>query len=540
MIAINNKLTETLLALLVTTLLLLTLCTVYSPRWETNDDVAMSMVAHGYGIAAAATENIIFSNVIWGHLVRSIPTTNGILGYSIATFSVLFLFGFTLLHFLKRVGLSWLLSCALLALIATRPILYPQFTINAGFMTVAAILCWHLYERKENNHILFAGCVFSFLGFLIRSHEFLLVILIGIPLLPWNSLRKNKIVKLAALILLFSIASASLLDYAAYQGEDWNDFTAFNTARAPFTDFGAGVLLKLHPEILNKYNFSVNDVSLIEGWFFADASIANPSILKNMLTELGSKASATYTLSNGWAGIKTLSNAVLLPVTIAAIALTIIQPSRKIFLAWGLALMAFFALGVIGRPGIVRVYVPIVALLLIAPLMTGGNLNSTILSGIRTTTILSVAILNTALVLAASEKSHAQTESKLAGLANFPDQPVVVWGASFPFEAAYPVLKQIDAAMNYQLNGLGVFTLAPFSREHLNISQGNGIIKQLTAPSGVALIASDHNLKLLAKYCSEHFEGALETLSYNSYGHVEVKTMRCVLKVTSNSASSEL
>ncbi len=36
----------------------------YTPIFETNDDVAMSMIAHGYGFALKAYENIMFSNNI--------------------------------------------------------------------------------------------------------------------------------------------------------------------------------------------------------------------------------------------------------------------------------------------------------------------------------------------------------------------------------------------------------------------------------------------------------------------------------------------
>ena len=49
------------------------LCLVFEARWETNDDVAMSMVAHGYGVAAFGSPNLIFSNVLWGYLVRAVP-----------------------------------------------------------------------------------------------------------------------------------------------------------------------------------------------------------------------------------------------------------------------------------------------------------------------------------------------------------------------------------------------------------------------------------------------------------------------------------
>ena len=39
-------------------------------RWETSDDIAMAMVAHGYGIAAQSSPHLFFSNVVWGHVVH--------------------------------------------------------------------------------------------------------------------------------------------------------------------------------------------------------------------------------------------------------------------------------------------------------------------------------------------------------------------------------------------------------------------------------------------------------------------------------------
>ena len=38
------------------------------------------MIAHGYGIATVGSANILFSNVLWGHLVQLIPEINGVLG----------------------------------------------------------------------------------------------------------------------------------------------------------------------------------------------------------------------------------------------------------------------------------------------------------------------------------------------------------------------------------------------------------------------------------------------------------------------------
>jgi len=90
--------------------LLVFIWTFYTPRWETNDDIAMAMVAHGFGLAAEASANIIFSNVLWGYLVSSLPSIGGVLGYSIGTVAVLFISGAGILFYLRRLSVAWPLA----------------------------------------------------------------------------------------------------------------------------------------------------------------------------------------------------------------------------------------------------------------------------------------------------------------------------------------------------------------------------------------------------------------------------------------------
>ena len=155
------------------------LCWIFAPRWETNDDVGMSMVAHGYGIAAFGTPNLFFSNVLWGYLVRAIPTIHGLLGYSSATLAVLVVVGAVLIYGLYRLGAGAIAASAAAVLIMARPVLFPQFTINAGLLLLGAILCWHLYARWNDWRALAIGCALAFASYLVRDVECVLVLLRG-------------------------------------------------------------------------------------------------------------------------------------------------------------------------------------------------------------------------------------------------------------------------------------------------------------------------------------------------------------------------
>src|SRR3990172_1330249 len=93
-------------AMLVSIVFVLVLCALFELRWETNDDVSMSMFAHGYGVATYGSPNLIFSNVLWGYVVRLIPEFNGVLGYSTATLGVLVIIGAVVTYGLISQGLG--------------------------------------------------------------------------------------------------------------------------------------------------------------------------------------------------------------------------------------------------------------------------------------------------------------------------------------------------------------------------------------------------------------------------------------------------
>ncbi|WP_284358981.1 hypothetical protein [Candidatus Phycosocius spiralis] len=525
-----EKNSQLALDILVSAAFIFVLCFFFEPQWETNDDVAMSMVAHGYGIAAVGMPNLIFSNVLWGYLVRAIPQIDGVLGYSIATIGVLFIVGAVVLHAFRKLGVGWLASLLVLIFLFARPVLFPQFTINAGLLTVGAVVCWHVYAHQRSRLMLLAGCILAFGGYLVRSHEFLLVLLVALPLLPWLKWTKDRTAQASSLALLLAIGTAAFIDSQAYKGENWKAFNSLNPARAPITDFGADAHLKSRPDILDRHGYSENDIDLINSWFFVDSEIANPVALNAMLTELGPLPASSIALNNGWIGIKTFTHPVLLPGFFAALLLLLLFPNRKLFFTWALCLAVFFALGVSGRPSILRVYIPVISLLIVAPLLvpgTGnreyGNLRKRFALGV----LVVAALFNTTAVFSESRAAQIVSDQKRMSLQGFPEEIVVVWGATFPFEAAYPVLKQSDSAMAYKIYGMGVFTLAPFSTAYGQEISGNGMLNRLASKNGIPILAKKHHFAFLDVYCKERLSGVLHTLGIKEYGALSVRVIRC-------------
>ena len=514
-------------ALAATTGFVFLLCLFFVPAWETNDDVAMSMVVHGYGIATGGfPPNLMFSNILWGYIARAIPEINGVLGYSIATLGVLTIAGATIVHCLLRLGAGYAASISVLVLLLARSVLFPQFTIVSGLPMVAAILCWRLYALEAVRATLIVGCVLAYLSFLVRSQEFLLVLAVGLPLLPLRVLLRRRDAKFAVLLLAGMIAISVFVDDLAYRGEGWHAFNALNRVRVPFTDFRAVESLKARPEILARQGYSINDIDLVQNWFFVDPRIANPAALKALLAELGPLGIQQHPLAGAWEGLQALSQPTLLVTVVGALALSLLHPNWRVATSWGLFITIILALGLLGRPGIVRVYAPMVFLLLLTPFI------ATKTSGWRvwlvTAILMTAATVNSTEVAAESRAAQiANAETQKAFYA-FPTDPVVIWGATLPFEAIYPVLRSTTAPRSYRLYGLGVLTLAPYSVHSSEIRAGRGLLEQLMSDKGVPIFANENLLRLLETYCREHDGRALKYLSARKFAGSTLTEARCV------------
>jgi hypothetical protein len=525
----NMKDRPAFLAFLLVATFIVSLCLAFDPRWATNDDVAMSMIAHGYGLAAYGSSLLINSNVLWGYLVRAIPSINGVLGYSLATLAVLLVTGWAMLYFLLRLGAGYLLGSLAVALLIAQPILILQFTVNAGLLTVAAIIGWQVYARLGGAGSLVTACLLAFFGYMVRSQEFLLVLGVALPLLPWRALRERRQMQIAFLLLGLAMASASAFDRWSYSGPEWQHYQELSPARSPLSDFlnfGAGKHLKQRPEIMARYGYSPNDVDLIANYFSVDPQITDPKPLNAMLAELGPLPMQAGSVQSGLKAITALFGPVLLPLLLSALILLVLMPRWSVALAWMLCLAALFAIGIMGRPGIVRVYVPIVSLLLVAPVIVGKYSE-----GARqwlAELILFVACIGHAYLLLPSalvyKQLSQQVQSDIRGL---PAGPIVSWADSFPFEFALPVLANDLGSRNIKFYGLDSFTLAPFSVAHTEQTAGRGMLELLRTAAGIPIVASPKRIEMLRIYCREHLNGRLRGFTTYQTRSLTVQQVQC-------------
>ncbi|MCA6121856.1 hypothetical protein J6500_08070 [Bradyrhizobium sp. WSM 1704] len=482
------------------------LCTFFTPRWETNDDLAMSMVAHGYGIAAYGSPRLVFSNVLWGGIVRSLPSIDGLLGYSLGMLLALTLAAAATLYYLLRAGAGYVVSVLVLVFVFARPVLFPQFTITAGLVAAGAVLAVHAFARDGLLIDLIAACCLGLLAFLIRVPELMLVFWIGLLLLPWPKLVRSRAAWWAALGFALCIAAATAIDIAAYSGPEWQAFWQRNLARAPFTDFGAVNRVLQHPDVMQRVGFSANDVRLVGSFFFADPKLTDPVSLATLLGDSPASVAATLSFASGYASVLAVFGPKLLLLALTSLVLAVLSVRASQMFAWIMCLLIMFALGAVGRPDTARVYIPLFSLVIAISCAT-GYARSHWRYAASVCILLAAALLNARELAAETAESDRMVQLSAGKFVS--PQSTVVWGASLPYQFVFPVLTRASELRDARIYGLGVLTSAPFSVPVADERAGNGMLIRLRSEAGIPLIASEGERSMLNTYCVEHFGSPL-------------------------------
>ena len=485
------------------------LCATFDPRWDTNDDVGMSMIAHGYGGVDYGSDLLLFSNVVWGRIVRSLPSIDGLLGYSTATLLALTLAASTVVYFLLRLGIRPFVAGLILTVAFMRPILFPQFTETAGLLAIAGVLGLLAYDRHRSAFDLVLACCLAFLAYLIRDQELALVVAVALPLVPWRKLAASRAARIAAAGLAICIIAATVANVRAYSSPEWQTFRQQNLARAPLTDFGAAKFILELPDLMQRHGLSPNDIVLVSRWFFVDPRLSNPELLWALMSEIPPQTALEKNLASSVSGLSLLLGPQLLTLTLLGAAMLMILLRPRLFVAWFICLAAFLAFTAAGRSPPIRVCLPLLALLTIAAVTMDLQVPR------WRRLILFAALLAGALVNAwnlvgeaiASDKAVAQARQNRF----VSPESTFVWGGSLPYEMVFPLFTRERDVRSTRIYGLGVLTLAPNSVPTADEARGQGFLTRLRSPAGIPLIATIEEESLLNTYCVEHYGVPLKT-----------------------------
>jgi hypothetical protein len=489
-----------------------------NPVWETNDDLTMSMIAHGYGVASQSSPNLLFSNVLWGKFVQLIPEVYGIRGYAIATYFILFLSA-TVIFLIVSSKISVLAAFVMVALIYSKPILEPQFTLNAGLLAIASVGAFLEYRQGKTNHWLYLSVLLFSVSYLIRSQEALLVIILASPIVLKNIKSVPRLARYLAAFALLAIALFWWIDYIAYQNPSWDAYASLNPVRAAFTDFRALGHVLQSPGVLDSSYLSENDLKMVRNWFFVDGEIANPAELRRLLDHSNFAYSRFGNFQNGVNGFSHLSALYFSLILLAAMVAFFRSASLPLILVWMSFLGVAFLFGIVGRPNAYRVYYPLAVLLLLIPYFIDSRV---IISSVRERfsigAVMVLLLISVVSFLSSYVVKLQQRDALIDAKLLLDNEPLVVWGGALPYQALYSIKEQ-QSVEPLSIIGLGASTLAPFAQSVVHAGAGQGVINRLISSSGILLVASDANKNLLRTYCDQHHQPN----SYSSNDTVEFR-----------------
>lgn len=502
----------------------------------TNDDVGMSMRAHGYGAFDIGTPNLVFSNVLWGSFVRYLPEVGGLLGYSLATYLLLALNVGTTYFYLIKFKIRPFFAIPLVFGCYFLPFVFPQFTINAGLTALTATLALAFYARERCITDLFVFVLFSFVSFIVRWNEFLLVNLMAIPLLVSASLLKDRRFWVALVTLICLLVVAHKTNQHAYNTPDWQRFNDFLPIRVQLTDYGLAERLRGTVEA-HAMGLSDNDLDLLKGWFFLDSNLLHPD-LKSFFS-ISKPKSEIFLCSAG--GI--LTQSVLVPfnhklslwLAVLVFLMAIIYPNLRygIALAIFIASLSYFECAGRGMP--LRVYYPPLVLLFIFSIVLAAPKK---LASKRSAMVALFSFSLGAYGINSVLNYHAQTSDRAKSFRldfqSLSEGPYVAWGYLFPYELIYTPLDRSAHARNVNLFLLGSSSLAPTTKVIISEQRhGDGFMDRFKSPQGIDFVGTyDGEIKYpnsasFEMYCKERHGGELVTRVVKQMSGMSVLNASC-------------
>ena len=203
-------------------------------------------------------------------------------------------------------------------------------------------------------------------------------------------------------------------------------------------------------------------------------------------------------------------------------------PRKPLALAWVLCIAALFAIGLMGRPSALYIFIPLVSLLIVAPLAFGKYTENS-RRWLATLTLLLAWIAHAYLLMPAAltYKQWAQQVQKDAqGLPA--GSTIVSWGKGFPIELTFPVFANDANLRKIKLYGLNGVTYAPHSVASTEVAAGRGMLEGLQSPTGISIMASQKQLEMLRIYCLEHINGQLLDKIIYQTSWLFIQQVRCV------------
>lgn len=488
--------------------------------YETNDDVAYSLIFAGKLISGAPDPHVTYINYVLASFLVSLYTFfPGIQWYGIFQVASVFMsiffinYLFALTRNSDKVWLGTLFSIVCLLPFA----FYIQFTKTAFILTAVGYLGIYIIsevDQLSNRHRIFLSSVaifFATTGFLLRKESFILATILCCFFI-FSSIVKTGNSKYFFILLVLLISTSIIIHKTNYRGA-WGEFTRFHYTIKPLLEKD-NIRFEDNIEVFKKVGWSENDFLMFKFWAFSDSTTYNTEKAGYILNN-SRKTAATRNIANmkdpllkamSFPAINYLYTVVLLSI---ALLLFYRQQGIKLFFYVVLPLsLAVLMISYQGRFP-TRVSVAAASFVPFAILALSGELRSRrflFVSGCIALTLIALPVygqfkdiewINTV------RKTENHNLHKLgAELAETP-ATLVTWGHTFPFEGILPFESR------EYLSGANIIWFCgqnqtPIQNKMLEKQGIVDIFRALATQKTVFISMGENEFRLLQRYYYEH------------------------------------
>jgi hypothetical protein len=501
-------------------------------HYDTNDDVAMSMQAGGYGAAAWPSALIGMQGSIRGYLIQLVPEIFGFDRYAIFNILTLFTSVAVAIYYTHKYSAPTWLLLAVTFVLFFRPLAFPQFTTSVAVIFVAGLSTY--LAHPSSLRYMAASSLFFILAASTRLESFIMCALVSVVFLAALRPYRFRFFAQLAALLVIPILLNIVVDSYHYNSPEWKYVLALNAAKTPLLDFGGfTTILRRVPGLLSEFNLSANDISLSQNWWFVDKRIANPELFTSLWQE-----AKNYHVSLTFQSIVPFLDAAGKTPTIASLALIFgiayftetKREAAAILLALGVIFAGMLMLALTGRGVPDRV---LHAALIPIGFLVVGRAMPKLIQGIMLPAILLLAIaLLASEFVARSREMLTIDKSQKASIAKFievlpKDRVHLVWGSAFNMEAHYPVTMRYKSQDPFRFFWLATSQFAP-SSQAMFPGGSEGILKAFTGEDGLSMILYPPHIKLLKTYCEERFTGRFDVVTRTAYRGLTHAVVKCI------------
>jgi hypothetical protein len=510
----------------------------FTPRWETNDDPTMSLIAAGRVFIDHPDEHVLLINVLIGlplrwlyGLVPSLPW------YGLAQIVTMLAAAAGIAYALLRVNPSFRQAVVVFLFfgVGVLPCFAEmQFTKTGYLASLAGLLLflaplrgaapWPRVADAAAVGLLLMGSLVRFESLFMAGAMAAPVALAAAAADPLRAVRRAVPVGLAVAVAL----AFSLFNRAYYAGDpDWKDYYEYYQVRSLFTDYQRYLFTPESEAAYRDAGWEKIDFDMLMTWFFADRDRYSLEKLREIAATARPSPRPTIRSGVEWAGRAVVEAPVLQQLALAALCVASFTGSgwRRFVLPvvlFGLAfaLTVYFRTYYWSPP---RVVVPLFSAVVAysalrpGPTRPGGQPDS-VAAGVPGSVALAVCavilVLRTLGGLADADADRLQRHREAARLVRQlnprPDQLYLLWREQFPLEDLVTPLGDAAAMGRIQCLALGTLLETPFTERRLRKFGIDDVYRALWERPDVFLVTHKDLQDYLRRYVLLHYGTELE------------------------------